>query len=144
MKPTTRIRTTDAQIDAAIKHARENKKAGTRILAAHFDRASDTIVVKLSTKATVMVPRTAIPGFASIDPRQLADLTRQSSGLSVWSKAADAGLRIETLLQIAAGPALTTAGGILGRTSTPAKAAAARTNGRKGGRPRKPAGRSLQ
>ena len=139
MKPTTKIRTTDAQIDAAIEHARQNKKAGTRILAAHFDRASDAVVVKLSTKATVIVPRKAIPGFASIEPRQLADLTRQSSGLSMWSKAADTGLRIERLLQIAAGPALTTAGSILGRTSTLAKAAAARKNGRSGGRPRKPA-----
>jgi hypothetical protein len=138
MKPPARIRTTDAEIDAAIKRANANKKTSTRILAAHFDRSSDSVVVKLSTKATVIVPRAAIPGFKSIDPLQLADLSPQASGFSIWSEAADTGIRIERLLQIAAGPALTTlAAGILGRTSTPAKAAAARKNGRAGGRPAK-------
>jgi hypothetical protein len=137
VKPAARIRTTDAQIDAAIKRANAQKPA-TRIVAAHFDQLSDAVVVKLSTKATVIVPRKAIPGFASINPRQLADLAPQASRLSIWSETADTGIRVERLLKIAAGPALTTiAAGILGGTSTPAKAAAARKNGRTGGRPRK-------
>ena len=138
MKPPTRIRTTDAQIDVAIKRARQRNKTATRILAAHFDRPSDSVVVKLSTEATVIVPRAAIPGFESIQPRQLADLAPQRSGFSIWSETADTGVRIERLLQIAGGPALTTiAASLLGRTSTPAKAAAARKNGQNGGRPAK-------
>jgi hypothetical protein len=141
MKPSARIRTTDVEIDAAIKRANGSKKTATRIVAAHFARSSDSIVVRLSTKATVILPRAAIPGFKSIDPLQLADLSPQASGFSIWSEAADTGIRIERLLQIAAGPALATvAAGILGQASTPAKAAAARKNGRAGGRPvKKPA-----
>lgn len=139
VKSEGRVRTTDAQIDAAIRRVNSNKKTPTRILEAHFERASDAVVVKLSTEATVIIPRKAIPGFASIDPKQLADLAGQSSGYSVWSHTADAGVRIERLLQIAAGPALTAAGSILGQASTLAKAAAARKNRRKGGRPRKAA-----
>ena len=77
MKPATQIRTTDAQMDAAIKRAKKDKQMPTRILAAYFDRASDAVVVKLSTSATVIVPRTVIPGFASINPRQLSDLAPQ-------------------------------------------------------------------
>lgn len=137
MKP-GRIRTTDAQIDALIRKAKEHDKTATRILAARFDRKSDAVIVSLSTKATLIIPRAAIPGFSSIDPRQLVDLAPESPGYSVWSEAADTGVRIERLLQIAAGPTLAAvAAGILGRTSTPAKAAAARKNGRTGGRPAK-------
>jgi hypothetical protein len=89
-------------------------------------------------EATVIVPRAAIPGFESIQPRQLADLAPQRSGFSIWSETADTGVRIERLLQIAGGPALTTiAASLLGQTSTPAKAAAARKNGQNGGRPTK-------
>ena len=44
------IRTTDAQLDVAIKRASANKKA-TRILEAHFDRASDAVVVRAHDKS---------------------------------------------------------------------------------------------
>jgi hypothetical protein len=138
MKSSSRVRTTDAQIDIAIKRARKSNLATTRIVAAHFDRASDSIVVKLSTKATIIVPRAALPGLKAIDPARLVDLSPQASGFSIWSEAADSGLRIEVLLQIAAGPALANiAARILGQTSTVAKASASRANGAKGGRPRK-------
>jgi hypothetical protein len=45
VKPAARIRTTDAQIDAAIKRAKAQKPA-TRIAAARFDQLSDAVVVK--------------------------------------------------------------------------------------------------
>ena len=139
MKPPERIGTTDAEIDALSKLANEDKNP-TRILAAHFDQPSDAIVVRLSTKATIIVPRTAVPGWGSVDPRKLADLAAQSSGFSIWSEKADTGVRIERLVQLATGTALATAAAsILGQKSTPAKAAAARVNGRIGGRPRKAA-----
>jgi hypothetical protein len=109
MKPPARIRTTDAEIDALIKRANKDKKTATRIIAAHFDRSSDALVVKLSTKATIIVPRTAVPGFGSIDPRQLVDLAPEPSGFGVWSETADTGVRIERLVQLAAGTALATA-----------------------------------
>jgi hypothetical protein len=84
------------------------------------------------------VPRALVPGWGSIDPRKLADLAKEPSGFGVWSETADTGVRIERLVQLAAGTALATAAAsILGQTSTPAKAAAARENGRTGGRPRK-------
>lgn len=138
MKQPTKIRTTDAQIDAALQRARRKKRTATRILAARYDQTQDVIVVKLSTEATLTVPRAAIPGFDTVDPAHLKDLTVQASGFSVWSEKADTGVRIEQLLQVAAGPILTSvAAGILGKKRSRAKAASARENGRKGGRPAK-------
>jgi hypothetical protein len=134
-----RIRTTEAQIDAALAAARKRKATAARIVSASFDAKRDAIVVTLSTHSQLVVPRDAIVGFSTVDPADLADLAPQSSGFSVWSDRADAGVRVETLLEAAAGSTLlvSSAARIVAAHSSPAKAAAARANGRKGGRPRK-------
>lgn len=132
MKYPARIRTTDEQIDATIKNARASRPKATRIAKARYEARTDSVIV------TLAIPRTKIPGFNTIDPGQLADLAAQKSGYSIWSEGADTGLRLERLLQVAAGPAMTAvAAGILGQKRTTAKALSARENGRKGGRPSK-------
>ena len=132
MKHPARIRKTEEQIDATIKNARAGRSKATRIDEARYDATTDSVII------TLAIPRAAIAGFKTIDPGQLADLAAQKSGYSIWSEAADTGLRLERLLQVAAGPAMTAvAAGILGQKRTPAKAMSARENGRKGGRPSK-------
>lgn len=128
------------ELKAALASARKNAKNATRIVSASFDLKRGAIVVNLSTGGTLIVPRSALPGFDTARPELLRDLKVQSSGLSVWSDAADLGARIETLLEAVAGTTLTSmAARRLAEQTSPAKAAAARRNGRKGGRPRKDA-----
>lgn len=138
-----RIRTTDAEIDTAVAAARSRKKSVTRIVAASFDRKRDAIKATLSNGAEISVPRKSIAGLSAVNPADLSDLGPQTPGLSVWSERADCGVRLETLLEAVAGSSLVSImARIVGATPSAAKVAAARANGRKGGRPRKTAARS--
>jgi hypothetical protein len=138
-----RIRTTNAEIDAAVTATRSRKKSATRIVAASFDRKRDAIKAILSNGAEISVPRKSIAGLRSANPADLSDLAPQPPGFSVWSEHADCGVRLETLLEAVAGSSLLSiVARINGAKPSAAKIAAARTNGRKGGRPRKTAARS--
>lgn len=133
-----RILTTDAEMERAARESREREKTATKIRAAHYDAARDVIVVELSTGATLMIGRARIAGFAKASPAVLADLAINPGAESLWSQAADDGVLLDQLLEIVAGTEyLKVLGGrISGRKRSPAKAAAARKNGVKGGRPR--------
>jgi hypothetical protein len=130
---------TDAHIDAAIEAARKREATATKIVGARYDAEHDALVTDLSTGASLIVPRRAIPGFAKADPASLADIAVNPGAESLWSDTVDDGVLLDQLLEIAAGSEhIKTLGGrISGRARTPAKAAAARANGAKGGRPRK-------
>ena len=135
-KRPARIRTSDAEIGAALARAKR-AKAGARIMAVHFDTDEDKMIVQLSTGATISLPRRAIPEFKAIPPDALVDLAVDPAGYSIWSSAADAGLQIEGLVQAASGVAVRdVAARMLGRSKSSAKASASRANGAKGGRPR--------
>lgn len=135
-----RVRTTDAQIDAALAESREREKTATKITAARYDRERDALIVELSTGSTLVVPRAGIAGFARVAPAALADIVIDGACESLWSDTADDGVLLEQLLEIAAGSEtlMTIGTRIAGRIKTPARAAASRANGSKGGRPRKP------
>ena len=130
---------TDAHIDAAIEAARKRELVATKIVGAHYDAEHDAVVTDLSTGSTLIVPRHAIPGFAKAEPVALADISINPGAESLWSDTVDDGVLLDQLLEIAAGSEhIKTLGGrISGRSRTPAKAAAARANGAKGGRPSK-------
>lgn len=136
-----RILTTDAQLREAAKAARRRDGTATKIRAASYDVECDSIVAKLSTGVTLSVPRSAIPGFAKAEGAVLADLSLTPGDEGLWSDAVDDGVLLEQLLVLAVGEAtLATLGArINAGKKTPARAAASRANGRKGGRPRKDA-----
>ncbi len=123
---------------AAVAEARSRAKTATRIVSACFDTKADAIIANLSTGGTLIVPRSKLAGIDRAPANLLSDLRAQKSGFSVWSDKSDVGARIETLLEIVAGDALTTiAARLLAARTSPARAAAARLNGLKGGRPPK-------
>jgi hypothetical protein len=119
------------------REAREREKTATKILAARYDVERDFVAVDLSTGATVVIPRSLIPGFKHVVPGELADLSINPGAESLWSDSADDGVILEQLLELAAGTELLkVAGGrISGRHRSVAKAEASRANGAKGGRP---------
>ena len=84
-----------------------------------------------------------VEGLADADPEGLAEIEITPSGLGLHWPALDADVYVPGLMAGSLGSRhwmaceLSAQGG---RVSTPAKAAAARANGAKGGRPRKQAG----
>lgn len=136
-----RVLTKDAEIRRAVKGAREREDTATKIVSARYDKRSDTIISLLSTGATLAVPRKAIPGFAKARPMQIVDLAISPARESLWSDSVDDGVLLEQMLVLAAGEAtLGTIGArINAAKKSPARAAASRANGAKGGRPRKSA-----
>lgn len=136
-----RILTTAAEMQRAERESREREKTATKIRRARYDTKRDLVIVELSTGATLMIERARIAGFAKASPAALADLAVNPGAESLWSETVDDGVLLEQLIEIAAGTEfLKVFGGrISGRRRSPAKAAAARKNGAKGGRPRKKA-----
>jgi hypothetical protein len=134
-----RILTTASQLRTAVAAARKRERTATKIRAVRYDPDHDVVVVDLSTGATLTVRRLAIPGFART--KALADIAIAPGNEGLWSEAADDGVLLEQLLVAAAGAAtLGTIGArINAAKKSPARAAASRANGTKGGRPRKTA-----
>lgn len=138
-KQKKRILTTQAEMGKAVAAARRREKGATKIHHARYDARRDAIVAELSTGSILVVPRRIIPGFARVRPGVLADLATTPGGEGLWSAKADDGVLLEQLVVLAAGER--TVGTIGARINasrkTPARAAASRANGAKGGRPRK-------
>ena len=136
-----RILTTSAQARDAVKAARKRDRTATKIRSAIYDRSTDAIIADLSTGATVVVPRKAVPGFAKASPRALIDLSITPGNEGLWSETIDDGVLLEQLLVLAAGETMlgTIGARINAAKKSSARAAASRLNGAKGGRPRKSA-----
>lgn len=136
-----RILTTQVEMGKAVGAARRREKGATKIRHAHYDVRRDAIVVELSTGSILAVPRRIIPGFAGARPAALADLEITPGNEGLWSDNSDDGVLLEQLVVLAAGER--TVGSIGARINaskkSPARAAASRANGAKGGRPRKSA-----
>src|SRR5215831_11759943 len=138
-KGSTGVGSTAAEMRAALRAARKRERTATKIKAAYYDSRSDRIAAELSTGATVAIPRRSIPGFANASPRKLRDLAITPGGEGLWSDSIDDGVLLEQMLVVAAGESTigTIGARVNARRKSPARAAASRSNGAKGGRPRK-------
>lgn len=135
----------DAECENAGERMCQSMDASPRAVAARYDRRTARIVVTLTSGLELAVPSHLLEGLADASPDDLAviDITPTGMGLH-WPKL-DADFYLPALLQGVLGPASWMAklfGQRGGSARTPAKASAARRNGRKGGRPRKQAATS--
>ena len=127
------------QMPQARAAERSARKRGHRARAVHYDRAKGRIVVELSSGVLFAFPVTSVPALRRASPMELAQVALNASGGVLSWEALDVDVSVAGLLLAAVDPAervrhLAT---LAGRTTSPAKAAAARENGAKGGRPRK-------
>lgn len=133
----------DEQLKAAEARGREMLASEPRARAARYDRASGRIVVDLVNGCSFAFPAELVEDLHGADPQALADVRVDGAGFNLHWPALEADLYVPSLL---AGVFGTRAwmtremARIAGRATSPAKAAAARANGAKGGRPRKAAG----
>jgi hypothetical protein len=123
------------------RRAERRLRTEPRAIAARYDRRSKRIVVRLSSGLDVaFVPQDA-QGLESAKPEQLDQIEITPSGLGIHFPKLDADLYLPALLEGYLGSRAWMAarlGAKGGRATTSAKVAAARANGRLGGRPRKP------
>ena len=132
------VELTDAQIDAAIERGRMARVAEPRAASARYDHALGRIVVELTNGCTFAFPPRLAQGLENATEEQLAEVEILGAGYGLHWEALDADLSVPGLLAGLFGTKAYMAR-LAGQTSSPAKAAAARRNGSKGGRPRKSA-----
>ncbi len=107
---------------------------------AEYDSRQNRLVVDLNTGVTVMVPVHLIQDLEDAPPDDLAEIEITPAGLALHWPRLDADVYVPSLIQGIYGTKRWMAaqlGSAGGRVTSAAKAAAARANGAKGGRPRK-------
>jgi hypothetical protein len=129
---------TDIEIDEALQRGRIAQRTEPRASKAHYDRRQKRIVVALTNGSTFAFPPRLAQGLETATDDQLATVEVLGSGYGLHWEALDVDLAVPGLLVGIFGTASYMAQRA-GRATSPAKAAAARANGAKGGRPRKSA-----
>ncbi|MBX3455814.1 DUF2442 domain-containing protein [Ferrovibrio sp.] len=130
---------TEHEFAQAELRSAELRKAGHAVTA-RYDKRSDRIIVGLNTGVQVAFPAQLAEGLADAAPDDLAAIEITPTGLGLHWPRLDADLYIPALLQGVFGSKQWVAaqlGAAGGKVRTAAKSAAARENGRKGGRPRR-------
>lgn len=126
--------------ELANRRAKRMRSSVPRALAAHYDRGDGRIVIRLSTGLDVsFAPRDA-QGLETAKPSQLEPIQISPSGFGIHFPKLDADLYVPSLLEGLLGSKRSTAsrlGQVGGKSRSSAKRAAARANGKLGGRPRK-------
>jgi hypothetical protein len=134
------VEISDAAIQQAEQRMRERLASAPHAIAARYDRRVSRVVVILSNGLELAFPPHLAQGLAGAKPADLAVIEITPAGLGLHWPKLDADLYLPTLLQGVFGSSRWMAG-LLGKSGglarTAAKIAAARENGRKGGRPRK-------
>ena len=127
------------QVATARVHEQQERRAGRRAVAAHYDVLSGRVLLELSSGFLFGFPARAIPALARATADELAAVQLSPGGGALHWKGLDADLSIPGLLlaSVERPARLRELARLAGGTRSAAKAAAARVNGAKGGRPRK-------
>lgn len=135
------IEATDEEIAAANAEGERRIREDPHALSVRYDRKSGRIVLEMTTSCTLAIPARRIQGLADATDAELAEVELFDDGFALEWEKLDVHASIEVLARGVFGgkrwmAELARQGGV---SRSPAKAAAARVNGAKGGRPRKTA-----
>ena len=125
---------TDARIDAAIERGRSARLTEPRAASVRYDRALGRVIVELTNGCSFTFPPRLAQGLESATDDQLAAVEILGPGYGLHWETLDADLSVPGLLAGLFGTKAYMARRA-GQATSPAKAAAARANGAKGGRP---------
>src|SRR5260370_37468494 len=132
----------DDELAGAVKRAERRLRNEPRAIAARYDRRSRRIVVRLSSGLDIAFAPHDAQGLEAATADELGQIEISPSGLGIHFPKLDADLYVPALLEGffgSRGWMAARLGAKGGKATSPAKVAAARANGRRGGRPRKPA-----
>lgn len=130
----------ESEFEAANARARRAKAAHPAAIAVRYDRRVSRVVIELDSGLTLAFSPEHVQGLENAQADDLADAEISPSGLGIHFPRLDADLYLPALLEGFLGSRRWVAaenGRRGGRSSSPAKSAAARENGKRGGRPRK-------
>jgi hypothetical protein len=128
---------------AAAKARSDLRMRGPRAESAHYDAGRNRVIVRLTTGIEVGFAPGDVPGLEAASTDDLLAVEVEALGLGIHFPTIDADLYVPALLEGVLGSKNWMAarlGAAGGRVRTPAKAAASRQNGKRGGRPRKISG----
>ena len=135
------VEVTDAQLKAAEARGRKMLETEPRAVAAHYDQVTGRIVLDLANGCSYAFPAQLVQDLRGASHDDLANVEIDGLGFNLHWPILDADLYVPALV---AGMFGTRAwmtrelARVAGRSRSPAKVAAARSNGAKGGRPRRP------
>jgi Protein of unknown function (DUF2442) len=130
----------DREIDRALARGRRRALSEPRAARARYDRRTGRVVVDLTNGCSFAFPARSLQGLARASDAELAEVEILGSGHGLHWAALDADFTVPGLLMGVFGTRAWMASELArraGQAKSPAKAAAARANGRKGGRPRR-------
>jgi hypothetical protein len=122
----------------AAKRRGDARLRGPRAVAARYDAGRGRVVIILSTGVELGLAPRDVEGLADASAEDLREIEIEAEGLGVHFPRLDADLYVPALLEGVLGSRRWMAarlGAVGGQARTQAKAAAARANGRRGGRP---------
>ncbi|KKB11429.1 hypothetical protein VE25_12720 [Devosia geojensis] len=128
----------DEIIDAAIAKGKAAAQNEPRAASVRYDRTSARVVVELTNGATFAFPPKLVEGLGEASDDQLAAVEILGAGYGLHWDELDIDISVPGLMAGIFGTRAYMARRA-GQVRSPAKAAAARANGAKGGRPRKSA-----
>jgi hypothetical protein len=129
---------TDAEIDEATQRGQSARRREPRAKTARYDKRRGRIIVELTNGCSFTFPPQLAQGLETATAAQLSEVEILGAGYGLHWEALDADLSVPGLLAGLFGTAAHMARQA-GRATSAAKAAAARQNGAKGGRPPKSA-----
>lgn len=132
----------DEQIEHANRQAQTLEASHPQAVSARYDSRTGKIVIHLSSRLDVAFSPQDAEGLEEATPAQLEPIEISPSGFGIHFPKLDADLYLPALLEGFLGSKRWMAGRLGasgGRSTSAAKASAARKNGRTGGRPRKAA-----
>jgi hypothetical protein len=130
------------KFEQASRKGRALQSSQPRAVSAHYDRRSSRVVICLSTGLDVAFSPRDAQGLEKATAAQLSEIEISPSGFGIHFPKIDADLYLPSLLLGFLGSRNWMAsrlGTLGGRSTSAAKAAAAKRNGRRGGRPRRAA-----
>jgi len=127
-----------AQFAAARRRGALARRTEPHGRAVRYLRASRQLVIDLINGTQLRLPIARVPGTGQMTEAELSDVTLTPGGMLVLWPRVDLDLSVHALAILALGErtVLRASASVAGSTRSPAKAAAARENGKKGGRPR--------
>ncbi|PRD64305.1 DUF2442 domain-containing protein [Malikia granosa] len=140
MEPTDIVQ--DADFEAAARRGAQHLKKGPVAVAARYDQQAGRVVIELDSGLEIAFRPQHAQGLENATLSDLSEIEISPSGQGLYFPTIDADLYLPALLEGFLGSKAWMAarmGQVGGRATTEAKQAAARANGRLGGRPRKKA-----
>ena len=131
-----------ADLNKAVRAGKRRAAEGLWARSVHYARQLDSVVFEISKGLRIGLPRSDIAEFAQVHPKDM-DLTLSPAGDVLHLDRLDIHVSVEGLIRdlflpsIPANMLSSALGRFGGSARSESKSAAARNNGRKGGRPRK-------